>query len=170
VDAVCLMIVLVLFLFLSNAPYRLAFTAFRPTSQNLIKRSGRHLSIPTNPMNIFSRTFSLPSRIVSGLTSTFPAPSRFSFAFPRRCFLLGSIRSEGDRERVEQRSMCKRSDYQLVALACNYALSLIRRQNVRTRVVSSTHRNGTRITISFPIHPSLNTGPLPFHARLTLRS
>jgi hypothetical protein len=54
VDAVCLMLVLVLFLFLSDAPYRLAFTAFRPTSQDLIKRRGRHLSVPTNQMNIFS--------------------------------------------------------------------------------------------------------------------
>ena len=143
-DAVCLMIVLVLFLFSSNAPYRLAFTAFRSTSQDLIKRRGRHLSVPTIPMNIVSRTFSLPSSIVSGLTSTFPAPSRFSFAFPRRCFLLGSIRSEGDRKGFEERSVCKRSDYQLVALANKSALSLIRGQNVRTRVVSSTHPNETR--------------------------
>lgn len=48
VDAVCLMLVLVLFLFLSNAPYRLSFTAFCPTAQDLIERRRGNLFVRPN--------------------------------------------------------------------------------------------------------------------------
>lgn len=72
-----------------------------------------------------SEPFSLLISIELRPTSTFPAPSRFSFAFPRRCFLLDSIESEGDREGFEDRNVFKGIGHQLVLLACCHATIFI---------------------------------------------
>lgn len=64
--------------------------------------------------------------------------------------------------------MCKRSDYQLVALARNYALILITGKMYALELFHLPIPTEQDPQISFPIHPSLKTRPLPFPCQTDL--